>query len=178
MSASRVAFAAVVLCLCASAPADAAPPWVAAIRDCAYDGHLDHHYANSVLSKALSELPADGDEYTDCSNVLRAALEGGSGRSAETAAAPGIATASGAIAAGDSDIAALQQMQAASENGEPPRAVRLGPRVVSAPAPASGPLAGTRRWNPLPGPLGIALIGLTAVLAAMWLAVARVRRPA
>jgi hypothetical protein len=43
------------------------------IKDCSEDGILNGHYSHSELAKALAQLPADLDEYTDCRAVIRAA---------------------------------------------------------------------------------------------------------
>jgi hypothetical protein len=50
------------------------------IRDCTDDGRLQGHYTQKELREALSSLPSDIDEYTDCRNVIRRAAFGGAGR--------------------------------------------------------------------------------------------------
>jgi hypothetical protein len=49
------------------------------IRDCVEDGDLDRDYSNSDLRKALDNLPSDIDEYTDCREVIGAAVSSGRG---------------------------------------------------------------------------------------------------
>ena len=48
------------------------------IADCARDGQLDRSYSNSELRRARDNLPADLDEYSDCRDVIAAAIKGGS----------------------------------------------------------------------------------------------------
>ena len=59
------------------------------IRDCALDGRLDQKYSNSELRRAHNNLPADLDEYSDCRDVIAAAIKGGSDRGLG-AGSPGI----------------------------------------------------------------------------------------
>jgi hypothetical protein len=138
------------------------PPWVLAIRDCASNGRLDGHYSHEALTRALREMRSDGNEYTDCANELRVALEGGSGRP-EGPPPAGVVTQSGAVAAGDSDILALQQLVS---RDQPPEPIAVGAERISVPAFSTGPLAGVLHWNDLPAPLAVSLAGLAALGAA------------
>src|SRR4051794_2040817 len=63
---------ATLVALAIPAIANASPQ--AVIRDCAEDGVLDHHYSNSDLQKAKKKLPSDLDEYSDCREVIGAAI--------------------------------------------------------------------------------------------------------
>jgi hypothetical protein len=81
------------------------------VRDCVYDGKLDHHYSNAELRKARDHLPSDADEYSDCRDVIAAAISGGSDRSGG-AGSPGIgatdpAGEAAAQATDQSDLAAI-----------------------------------------------------------------------
>ena len=81
------------------------------VRDCVYDGKLDHHYSNAELRHARDHLPSDADEYSDCRDVIAAAIKGGSDRSGG-AASPGLgatnpAAEAAAQAADQSDLAAI-----------------------------------------------------------------------
>jgi hypothetical protein len=81
------------------------------VRDCVYDGKLDHHYSNSELRRARDHLPSDADEYSDCRDVIAAAIKGGSDRSGG-ATSPGLgatdpAAEAAAQAADQSDLAAI-----------------------------------------------------------------------
>src|SRR3954469_11624769 len=51
------------------------------IRDCTDDGRLQGHYSQKDLRDALSSMPSDIDEYTDCRDVIRRAAFGGAGSS-------------------------------------------------------------------------------------------------
>src|SRR3954451_1142192 len=51
------------------------------IRECTDDGRLQGHYSQKDLRDALSSLPSDIDEYTDCRDVIRRAAFGGAGGS-------------------------------------------------------------------------------------------------
>ena len=54
------------------------------IRDCSDDGVLNKKYSQKELSGALSNLPSDLDEYTDCRTVIRQAqLAGARGKRGE-----------------------------------------------------------------------------------------------
>jgi hypothetical protein len=46
--------------------------------DCARDGDLDKQYSNSELRKAIDEIPADLDEYSNCREVYKTAIASGS----------------------------------------------------------------------------------------------------
>ena len=59
------------------------------LRDCIRDGKLDRNYSNEELRKAKDNLPADSDEYSDCSDVIASAIKGGSDRG-RGAGSPGV----------------------------------------------------------------------------------------
>jgi hypothetical protein len=50
------------------------------IKDCNEDGVLDGKYSNKELRKALDNLPSDIDEYSDCRDVIGAAITSGSSK--------------------------------------------------------------------------------------------------
>jgi hypothetical protein len=129
--------AVVVCCVPPNAlAADGYPEWVLAIRDCADDGKLDGTYSQHALQKAIGQLPAFEDEYYGCTETLRHALEGGSGKQGPSAP-NGIVTESGAVAAAPEDVAALQSVQAAADAGDPvPAAVRIDAGVAGGDAGA------------------------------------------
>ena len=166
----------VALCLCGSAAAATPPQWVTAIRDCAWDGKLDQQYPEAVLREAISKMRSDGNEYSDCTNALRVAIEGG-GRPPGEPAPAGVVTESGAVAAGDADVASLQTLQADAVDDYTPAPVRLGGQVVVAQSGASDALNGVHHWNQLPAPLVVLLIGLGAALSALFIALATRKRP-
>jgi hypothetical protein len=51
------------------------------IRDCTDDGRLNKRYSQSDLRDALSSIPSDVDEYTNCRDVIRRAAFRGAGAS-------------------------------------------------------------------------------------------------
>jgi hypothetical protein len=53
----------------------------AVIRDCTDDGRLNKRYSQKDLRDALSSMPSDVDEYTNCRDVIRRASFGGAGSS-------------------------------------------------------------------------------------------------
>ena len=53
----------------------------AVIRDCTDDGTLQGRYTQRQLREALSSMPSDVDEYTNCRDVIRGAAIGGAGGS-------------------------------------------------------------------------------------------------
>src|SRR3954447_16988515 len=61
-------------------PAAAYASGSAVIRDCTDDGRLEGHYTQRDLRDALSSIPSDVDEYTDCRDIIRrAAFSAGAG---------------------------------------------------------------------------------------------------
>jgi len=62
----------VLLAILAAAPliplAAASAP--SAVADCSSHGILTHHYSVTQLRSALTAMPADVQEYTDCYNVI------------------------------------------------------------------------------------------------------------
>lgn len=70
-----------MIALLALATAPAASADVAKIiQDCAEDGQLNRSYPNRELREAAGNLPADLDEYSDCREVIAAAITSGPAR--------------------------------------------------------------------------------------------------
>ena len=69
----------VLVALCALAVPAAQASYQDVIKDCAQDGKLDKKYSDAELIKAKKKLPADVNEYSDCREVIGAAI-GGAGR--------------------------------------------------------------------------------------------------
>jgi hypothetical protein len=69
----------VLVALCALAAPAAQAGYQDVIKDCAQDGKLDKKYSDAELIKAKKNLPADVNEYSDCRDVIGAAI-GGAGR--------------------------------------------------------------------------------------------------
>src|SRR3954451_12905483 len=112
------------------------------IRDCAQDGQLNKHYSQSDLQNAYDNLPSDIDEYTDCRQVIRAAMGGGNGN---TGGAPpnGVMTPSGAIAGSPADVQALNQITAdAVKRKHAPPIVHAGQKRDPGNADLTGVLGG------------------------------------
>ena len=144
--------AALVAALALPAAAQASGTWQQAIRDCANDGRLHQQYSQSALQQALHHLPPDIAEYTDCYDVLRAALTGpGSG-------GPSSSVSPGSVAPNANDLNALRGIQ---HGGTP--SVNIGGHPVT---PGSGGLfhlASRTAENTLPTPLFWSLVALAAM---------------
>src|SRR3954447_16240056 len=65
--------------VCALAAPVAHANYKSVIKDCAQDGKLDKKYSDADLIKAKKKLPSDLNEYSDCSDVIAAAI-GGAGK--------------------------------------------------------------------------------------------------
>jgi hypothetical protein len=143
------------------------PAWASgsdAIRDCAQDGHLDKKYSQKELRDAYSNLPSDIDEYTDCRQVIRAAMGGGNGN---TGGAPpnGIMTPSGAIAGSQADVEALNQLTTnAAKRKHAPAIAIAGQKIEPGNAGLGGVLGGLAGSNGMPASL-VAAIAALAILA-------------
>ena len=154
-----------------------------AIGDCAEDGVLDANYSNKVLRKALKELPTDLAEYTDCADVLAAAITGGQGNDrrggtpSTTPANPALVTETGAQAAAQQDIDELRR-KAATASAQGPEKVQIADKDIT---PGEGGVfdrAGSTDANVLPLPLLLSLIALAAMCALAGLLVLRRQWPA
>jgi hypothetical protein len=144
-----------------------------AIRDCARDGHLDHHYSNAELRRARDNLPADLDEYSDCRDVIANAIKGGSDLGGG-AGSPGIgatdpAGEQAAQAADQADLAALA-------NSDDKPKLDVGGTTLKPDSSGFFNLGGAA--NQVPLPLLIALLLLCTVALASGLGSVRERVPA
>jgi hypothetical protein len=146
------------------APASATPFQV--IKDCNEDGQLDRKYSNEELTKALDNLPSDIDEYSDCREVISAAITGGSDRGANRGAGGGGDGSGGGSAAPITpeeqaaraqDQADLQALTTPDGRDKPP-AVEVGGETVKPGSDGLFDLASES--NSIPGPLLAALIAL------------------
>jgi hypothetical protein len=86
------------------------------IKDCNQDGVLDGKYSNRVLRKALDNLPTDIDEYSDCRDVIGAAITSGS--SAGGDAGPGGGPGGSDPSAGGSPAVLTPEEQAARQQDQ------------------------------------------------------------
>jgi hypothetical protein len=149
------------------APAGATPFQV--IKDCNEDGQLDRKYSNEELTKALDNLPSDIDEYSDCREVISAAITGGSDRGANRGAGGGGDGSGGAgggsaapitpeeQAARAQDQSDLQALTTPDGRDKPP-AVEVGGETVKPGSDGLFDLASES--NSIPGPLLAALLAL------------------
>jgi hypothetical protein len=145
-------------------PATAHASYKDVIKDCADDGVLNHHYPTKDLVKARKHLPSDLDEYSDCREVIGAAIGGpGPGRHKGGGGAPP------AHKAAAPDITALKGATA----GKP--RVRVGNRKVE---PGSNGLFNLAGANGLPLPLLLSLIAVGMLAAGGGLYALRKRIPA
>ena len=160
------------------------------IRDCAIDGVLNRQYSNSELRRARDKLPSDSDEYSDCREVIGAAIKrpaapggaggggnnggggGGGGGQSNTPADAGFLNSAEEQAARGKDAADLEAL---TGSGDPPE-VEVGGRTIKPGENGLFDLATAS--NDLPTPLLLALIALgLAAIAGVVLAL-RARAPA
>ena len=154
----------------------AAPAFASAnqvVRDCVYDGKLDHHYSNSELRHARDHLPSDADEYSDCRDVIAAAINAGSDRSGG-AGSPGIgatdpAGEAAAQTTDQSDLAAIAGSDKAPK-------LNVGGQELKPDSSGFFNLGGAA--NRVPVPLLIALLLLCTMALATGLGSVRERVPA
>jgi hypothetical protein len=167
---------AVALCaLALPAVAGASPSQV--IRDCQTDGDLDRKYSNEDLRKAEDNLPADVAEYSDCGEVIAAAITSGSSKGAGGGGGGGEATSGGASspegqARKAEDDAALNKLTKDRKRPE----VSVGGRSISPGDNGLFNVAGAT--NGLPLPLLLALIAALLVALVGGLLALRRRVPA
>jgi hypothetical protein len=144
------------------------------IRDCARDGRLDQKYSNSELRRARNNLPADLDEYSDCRDVIAAAIKGGSDKGIGSGS-PGIgatdpAGEAAAQATDQGDLAAIT-----SGKGSKP-SVDVGGTSLQPDSSGFFNVGGAA--NEVPLPLLLALILLSLFALASGLGALRERVPA
>jgi hypothetical protein len=145
--------------------------------DCAGDGDLDKRYSNSELRKALDEIPADLDEYSNCRQVFKAAISSGSDRRNDDKGNGSSGGGSTSGGSGGDSISADDQQARVSDNADleaitgdandaKPR-VKVGGEQLE-PGP-SGLFDLASASNEIPTPLLVALIaiGLLAILGGL-----------
>jgi hypothetical protein len=143
--------------------ASASPAQV--LADCNDDGALSRSYSNSDLRNALDDMPTDLAEYSDCKEIIGAAITGGSdkggGRGSPGQGVGGAGAADpGEMAARAQDNADLAAITSGASSGEGPN-VKVGDETVK---PGSNGLFDlSSASNELPTPLLIALIALGLV---------------
>jgi hypothetical protein len=158
------------------APASAGASAAQVLRDCITDGKLDRKYSNAELRKARDNMPADSDEYSDCSDVIAAAIKGGSDRGSN-AGSPGVGgmNPQGEAIARREDGGDLAAITAGGDDAKAP-AVDVGGTSLAPDSSGFFNLAGAA--NDVPLPLLIALILLALFAMASATAALRERVPA
>jgi hypothetical protein len=131
------------------------------LRDCIRDGKLDGKYSNAELRKARDNVPSDTDEYSDCSEVIAAAIKGGSNRGSG-AGSPGVGATdpAGEAAARTEDAGDLEAI--ASGQGDAP-SVDVGGTSLAPDSSGFFNLAGAANQVPLPLLLALILLALFAM---------------
>jgi hypothetical protein len=152
------------------APAHASANQV--LRDCIYDGKLDHHYSNAELRRARDHMPSDADEYSDCRDIIAAAIKGGSDLSGG-APSPGIGATNPAAEAAaqqtdQADLAAI------SDSDKTPK-LDVGGQSLKPDSSGFFNLGGAA--NQVPVPLVIALLLLCVMALATGFGSMRERVP-
>ena len=154
-----------------------------AIRDCNDDGVLQQQYTRRALERARHHLPASLREYSDCADVLAAALArsahggNGGGDASPPTGDPSLTTGSGAVAPDTGTLDQLKQKAKNSTNDRAAGKVPVGDRQVT---PGTGGLwnaASHTSPNDIPGSLLIALIALAAAGALAGALLLRYRWP-
>jgi hypothetical protein len=168
------------------------------IKDCNQDGQLNRKYSNSELRKALDNLPSDIDEYSDCREVISAAITGGSDKGGNRGGPGGdgggggggssgdgsgsVAGAGGAAAITPEEQAARAQDQAdlqalgSPEARQNSPAIDVGGEKVEPGSDGLFDLASAS--NSVPTPLLVALIALALIAIAGGVLALRGRLPA
>jgi hypothetical protein len=152
------------------------------ISDCADDGALSRTYSNSDLQEARDNLPTDLAEYSDCKQIIGAAITGGSdkgqgrgspgqGVGGAGAADPGEAAARAKDA---EDLEALASGSGSGSGGGPN--VQVGEESVE--PGTNGLFDISSASNQLPTPLLISLIAIGLLALAGGLVALRGRVPA
>ena len=144
------------------------------LRDCIRDGRLDGKYSNAELLKARDNIPADSDEYSDCSELIAAAIKGGSNRGSG-AGSPGVGAIdpAGEAAARTQDAGDLAALTDGEGDGP---SVDVGGTSLAPDSSGFFNLAGAA--NQVPLPLLIALLLLALFAMASGAAALRERVPA
>lgn len=181
-----------LLALCAFA-ASAAPAYAQdgnyhhVIRECYDTGQLDgSKYTRSALKNARKHLPSDIKEYSDCEDLINAALaaagrgnrgSGGGGGGYAPPPNPAYTTPSGAIASNQQDYDALNKETNPQTRTQAPPAVDVAGKKLT---PSTGGVinsASHGNTNDVPLPLILALAALAAMAAFGLMSLLRRRWP-
>jgi hypothetical protein len=139
------------------------------IKDCAEDGVLDKKYSDADLQKAKKKLPADVNEYSDCREVIGAAIGGAGKHGGGTGGGGGgSGTTPGAPPADAAQAKDQQDLKGIVAGGANKPKVKVGDHLL---APGkNGLFRPASASNDLPLPLLLALIaiGIVALLGAAY----------
>jgi hypothetical protein len=176
----------ILLCLAALCVLGATAPAAFAdyhdvIRECYNTGQLPTgKYSRHDLQQARHHLPTDIKEYSDCEDLINAALaaanrknSGGGGSAPVPAPNPALTTKSGAVASSQDDLNALGQ---ATKPGPRPKIAIAGSKL----SPSTGGVINAAKntdANSLPFPLLLSLIALAAMAVLGGASVLRGRWP-
>jgi hypothetical protein len=151
----------VLVALCALAVPAAQASYKDVIKDCAQDGVLDKKYSQGDLTKAKKKLPSDLDEYSDCREVIGAAIGGagkhGGGGGGGNGGAPGTPDAQAAHSRDQRDLNNIVK-----GSGAKPK-VKVGDRTVEPGGNGLFRPASAENGLPLPLLLSLIAIGLVAL---------------
>jgi hypothetical protein len=155
------------------------------IRECYDSGRLDgSKYTLAALKKARRRLPSDIREYSDCEDLINAAIAakgrrggdaGGSGYAPPTN--PALTTPSGAIASSQADFDALTKETGRGTRSDVPPQVPIASKKLQ---PTTGGVINAARntdANDLPLPLLLSLAALALMAALGAVTVLRQRWP-
>jgi hypothetical protein len=175
----------VALALLLPALAQASPQQV--VRDCAEDGVVDGDYSNEEKRKALRQIPADLDEYSDCRAIIRGSISSPGGGptggrvpidsdgdgSFDSSAPPVTGSFDSGSTAPPVDDGGGAPAPSRSDDGVQEQVTR-----VTADPVIAGLFDRASTTNGLPLPVLLALIALALLAVAGSLASLRQRRPA
>jgi hypothetical protein len=179
-------------CAFAVAAVPASANYLDVIRECYNTGQLTPgRYSRHDLKQARTHLPSDIKEYSDCEDLINAALAagsrkgggaggGGGGASgappASAAPNPALTTRSGATAGSQQDLNALNAATDPKNNSVRPAVPVAGSKL----SPSTGGLINAAKRtdaNSVPLPLILSLAALAAMAALAGAAVLRQRWP-
>jgi hypothetical protein len=154
------------------------------LADCNDDGALSRQYSNSDLRKAIDNMPTDLAEYSDCKEIIGAAITGGSDKG-QGRGSPGQGVGgAGASDAGEQaaraqdakDLEAITSGAGGSGSDRKPPKVQVGGESVE--PGTNGLFDLSSASNQLPTPLLIALIAVGLLALAGGYVALRGRVPA
>jgi hypothetical protein len=156
------------------------------IRECYDTGSLQGgNYTRAALKEARAKLPSDIKEYSDCEDLINAALAashrrngsggagGGGGGFVPPPANPQFSTPSGAVASSQQDLNALKRETDPKTRSSAPPQISLADGKLT---PSTGGLLNAAKRadaNTVPLPLILAIAGLAALALVALLAVLR-----